>query len=504
MKCFNQIYIVNPKTMVIITVAYVYGWLFTCMAAAMIVPLIFAFFLNETAQVQSFLITSIGTIFIGGALILALKNEPHDTGRKQGLLLLATIWFILPLIAALPFYFSKTPYNFLQAYFEAVSGFTTTGATIFVDVSELPKSILVWRALLQWIGGLVTLLILAAILAPVIAADDLEGDFRQTKHATGGGKQQISQALPIILPIYSFLTISCFFLLVISKIPIFDAFCLSFSTVSTGGFMPRPGDIALYGSPLAELVLSFFMFLGAVNIIWVNSICQGRMQLLKQFREPIWIATAIITIGFLLAITLAIKSPEKNFSAFYHSLTLGLLTASSFISTTGFQVSTQTKELIPYIIIIVLCLIGGGRLSTAGGLKFFRIVAMFSHSFRELVQLLFPHGVRPANLTSYNMDSMIMRSVWANFTLIIFAICMLTVIISLTGLPFSAALLASVSAISNIGSAYNLTSLPELTIAQSYTAMHPGAHAALCFGMILGRVEVLALLSIFNMSYWKS
>ncbi len=474
------------------------------MAAAMLVPLSFAISSGDSSEVQAFLATAIGAGFFGGALILALKGQQQETGRRQGLFLLGTIWFVLPMIAALPFYFAKTPHNFLQAYFEAVSGFTTTGATIFIDVSELPRSIIVWRALLQWMGGLTTLLTLAAILAPVVAADDVEGDFRQLKHATARAKQHIFLAIPIILPVYAIMTIGCFLFLVFTEIPIFDAFCLSLSTVSTGGFMPRPGGISLYGSPEAELVLSVFMFLGAVSIVWVSALANGRFRSLKELKEPIWIGVAILASGILLAFILTWNSPETSAESVYHSFTLGLMTMASYISTTGFAAGSQTKDLIPYILVIVVCLIGGGRLSTAGGLKFFRVAAMLRQSSRELMQLVFPHGVRPANFSSANMDSMIMRSVWANFALIIMALWLLTAVIAITGLPLSAAFLAAVSAISNIGPAYTLTSVADLTTAQSYAAMHPGAHAALCLGMILGRVEVLALLSLMNGAYWRS
>ncbi len=490
--------------MVVISVAYVFGWLFACLAASMLIPLAFALVQGELAEVRAFLATATGTGFLGGALILALKEQQQESGRKEGLFLLGVIWFIIPVVAAFPFYFAKVPEDFLKAYFEAVSGFTTTGATIFVDVSELPNSIIVWRALLQWMGGLTTLLTLAAILAPVVAADDVEGGFRQFKHTTSKANQHILMAIPMILPIYFIMTLGCFLLLVFTKIPIFDAFCLSLSTVSTGGFMPRPGSIALYGSPAAELVLSLFMFLGAVSIVWVSALSNGRFRVVVQLREPWWIGAVILIFGLLLSAVLLIQSPEKNVQTFYYSVTAGVMTIASFVSTTGFLVSSQTKELLPYIIVILLCIVGGGRLSTAGGLKFFRIQAMFKQSSRELMQLVFPHGVRPANFSSANMESMIMRSVWANFALIIMALWLMTAVVSITGLPLSAAFLASVSAISNIGPAYTFTSLPDLTTAQSYAAMHPGAHAALCLGMILGRVEVLALLSVMNTYYWRS
>ncbi|MEM7619469.1 MAG: potassium transporter TrkG [Pseudomonadota bacterium] len=486
------------------SVIYVYGWLFAFMALAMLVPIGFAFAYNEPKVVQAFIVTALATGFLGVAIVFALKGQNTKHTRRQSLFLLGTVWFILPCVAALPFYLAQTPNTLLQAYFEAVSGLTTTGATIFVDLSEIPKSIIVWRALIQWIGGFITLLSLVAILAPVIMADAFDNKFRQVRQTLPAAHRQLFETLPKIFPIYALLTLTCFLFLLIAKIPAFDAFCLSLSTVSTGGFMPRPGSISLYGSPFAEFVLTVFMFLGAVSILWVKQMVEFKWRNLLKVREPMWIAGIIFGLGSMLAIRLLLDAPSAELSAISHTFTLGLATAASFVSTTGFVVSDRTQDILPFTVVIMICILGGGRMSTAGGLKFFRFSAMLGQSGRELVQLIFPHGVQQARYSTQNHNSLVMRSVWANFAVMMITMWLLAALIAVTGLPLSASLLAALSSISNIGPAYSLTALPDLTIAQSYAAMHPGAHAALCLGMILGRVEILALLSLLNIAYWRS
>ena len=490
--------------MLFFSIAHAYGWLFAVMAAAMTLPIAIAVAFEETSVAHAFVATAAILGFVGGALIFALKGTEILAGRRQGLFLLCTIWLVVPLVAALPFYISGHPGSLVPAYFEAVSGFTTTGATVFIDLSNVPHSILVWRSFLQWLGGLITLLALAVILGPLTGHDLLDGQLRQIGRSTHGTLHHTASAIRSILPIYGGLTLACFTLLLSASIPPFDAFCLSLSTLSTGGFMPRSGTIALYGSSSAELVLAIFMFLGAVNMLWIRAILQFRWRNLRAIKEPVWIGVTMLVLGVLLTIPLLINSPEAGFRSVYHSFTLGLATAASFVSTSGFAISDRTHDAIPYMFVLIICLIGGGRFSTAGGLKFFRVAAMFRQSGRELRFLVFPHGVRPSRYGKESSDIQVLRTLWTNFTVVIIALFILTAILAASDVPLSAGLLAAVSAVSNIGPAYFFLPVAEIASAPPYGEMAPSAQLALCLGMVLGRVEVLALLSLMNFAYWRS
>ena len=268
--------------------------------------------------------------------------------------------------------------------------------------------------------------------------------------------------------------------------------------------MPRSGTIALYGSSSAELVLSIFMFLGAINLLWIRAVLQFRWTTLREIKEPISIGIIMLLLGVLLTIPLLLNSPETGFRSVYHSLTLGLATAASFVSTSGFAISDRTQDAIPYMVVLIICLVGGGRFSTAGGLKFFRVAAMFRQSGRELRFLLFPHLVRPSRYGKESSDIQILRTLWSNFTVVIIVLFLLAAILAATGVPFSAGLLAAISSISNIGPAYSFLPVAEITSAPPFGEMSPIAQLALCLGMILGRVEVLALLSLMNFAYWRS
>ncbi|MGI9387836.1 MAG: TrkH family potassium uptake protein [Methyloligellaceae bacterium] len=490
--------------MFLLSIAYAYGWLFAVMSAAMLLPVPFALTFEESNVIGAFVVTSAILAFAGGALIFALKGTKLRTGRRLNLFVLCTIWLIMPLFAALPLYISGQPDGLVAAYFEAVSGFTTTGATVFVDLADVPRSILVWRSILQWLGGFTTLLALGVLIGPLTGQERLGAELRQIGHSKHSIAQDVATAIRTILPVYGGLTLACFALLVFAAIPPFDAFCLALSTLSTGGFMPRSGTIALYGSSAAELILALFMFLGAVSLLWVRAILQFRWGMLREIREPVSIGLIILFLGVLLTVPLLINSPETGVRSVYRSLTLGLATAASFVSTSGFAVSDRTQDAIPYMFVLVICLVGGGRFSTAGGLKYFRVAAMFRQSGRELRFLLFPHLVRPSRYGKESRDISILQTLWSNFVVIVLVLIALTAILSTGGVPLSAGLLAAISSVSNIGPAYSFLPVAEIASAPPFGEMGSSAQLALCGGMMLGRVEGLALLSLMNFAYWRS
>lgn len=486
------------------TVLYVFGWLFVTLSAAVIVPLGIAATLQETEAAQAFLATSVITGFIGGGLILSFKEKNNTISRKESLLLAGLIWLVVPIPIALPFYFTGFPNDILKAYFEAVSGYTTTGATILADLSELPASLLFFRSFVQWLGGLSTLLFFGLILGPLTGPERVDPTLRQINMADLGTGRRFKEAAYTILPIYAGMTFCCFVALVLTQIPTFDALCLSLSTLSTGGFIPRAGTISLYGSPAAELTLTIFMFLGAVSIFWVRSVIQRQWRGVASTKEPLHIGAAILFFGLILSVPLFISSPEQGLTSLYHSFTLGLSSAASFITTTGFAMSTQTVDAIPYTVLILMCLVGGGAFSTAGGLKFFRVKAMFAMSARDLQKLRFPHGVLPTDKDLVEAKGSATSILAANFSVIIIAIIALSLILSVTDLPLTGAFLAAVSAIGNVGPAFEQSGLPELAGEVYYADLTPAGLIAICAGMIFGRVEVLALLTLFNFAYWRS
>ncbi|MEM8743889.1 MAG: potassium transporter TrkG [Pseudomonadota bacterium] len=486
-----------------VAVLYILGWVLAATAAAMLVPAIFAVAVDSIVQVQAFVVPATMVGFFAGCLIIAFKSRQVFSDRRQSLLLLTLVWFIVPVAAALPFYTSGFPADAIGAYFEATSGFTTTGATVLSDLSQVPASVIVWRALLQWFGGLATLVMLAALLAPLSGTALHDRQLRLVGHSAHGTLLHMKEAIREITPLYSALTAACFTALTVSGLPPFDAFCLALSTLSTGGFMPRDGTIALYGSPLAELLLAFFMVVGAVSIIWIRAIFQRRWSIVRETHEPVWIFWIVGILGVLLAIALAVRAGDWDIWVLGHTLTLGLATVASVISTTGFAISEQTQLLFPYMVLLCLCVVGGGRFSTAGGLKVYRVLSMMRQLGREFRLLVYPHGVRPARQATEAIDIEIIKSTWIMLTAVILIIGVIALLVAWSGVPFSGALLAATGAVSNIGPAYEFARIAEYPDAPTYGEMGPFAQLVLCAGMVFGRVEILALLSVFNVLFWR-
>lgn len=486
-----------------VAVFSILGWLLSASAIAMFVPAAFAVALDPVAVAQAFLVPIIVIGFLGGTLILAFRGREMLTSRRDNLVLLGMIWIVTPVAGALPLYMTGYPDRAMAAVFEAVSGFTTTGATVFLDLESVPASVIVWRALLQWIGGLTTLLAIAAVLGPLAGTDLFDRQLRLIGRSTHGSVHHLVESVRTILPLYLALTTGCFVALVLSQVPAFDAFCLALTTVSTGGFMPRGGAIADYGSPAAELMLTVFMVLGAVSIVWIAALFQGRWPVVRETHEPFWFMWLVLASGVLAGILLLAQREEASALAFARDLAAGLATAASWITTTGFPVSAHETTVIPYMIVLTVCIIGGGRFSTAGGLKLYRVVAMLRQLGRELALLVYPHGVRPARSGEEERDAEVMKMVWTAFAALIAAISILAVILSAQGVPFSDALLAAVGALSNVGPVYEVWRGGELAAGPGYGEMGTTAQLALSVGMILGRVEIVAMAGLLSLLYWR-
>jgi len=486
-----------------LAVFYILGWLLAISATAMLIPAAFAVALDSIAVVEAFLFPAVVIGFIGVNMLIAFRGQEYLGGRRQSVFLLAAVWVVVPLAGALPLYAAGFPEEFVPAFFEAASGFTTTGASVIVDLASVPSAIIVWRAVLQWMGGLATLLILATVLGPLVGGDLLDRQFRLVARSEQRSTRQLAETGRTIFLIYGSLTLLCFLGLLLSGLPAFDAFCLSLSTVSTGGFMPREGTIALYGSSMAEIVLAVFMLLGAVSIVWVQAVIFGRWTLVKEMREPFLIGLFVLLLGTAITVMLLQESPITSIRSVFDAIALGLATAASLLSTSGFLVSERAHSFVPFMVVFAICVVGAGGFSTAGGLKVHRVWAMFRQLGRELRLLVYPHGVRPSAFGGESREVELMTAIWTTFAAFILAIGALAVVLAAAGVPFAGAFLASASAIGNIGPAYELTRVVDFPNAPSFADMSPWSQLALCGGMILGRTEVVVLLSLLSVAYWR-
>ncbi len=485
-------------------VLYALGWLLVGMGLAMLAPLLKALAVGEWRVAMGFALVLVALVFIGGSLALTLRGRGGLATRRETIFLLACIWLLFPIAAAVPIYLSGALEKPVAALFEATSGLTTTGATIFRELGETPRAIILWRAQLQWLGGLITVLGFAAL----IASRRPEG-----RGSAQPAQKQSNQARYLVLPrstlftvlfVYLGLSVTVLFGLWGAGVPVFDAACLAMSSVSTGGFMPRAGTIELYGAPFAEIVLGLAMFAGAVSPLWIHGLLRRPRRRRRGDSEPLWIAGAILLATVIIALHVLMVTPEPSLHAYFRALTSAFAAAASLVTTSGFAVSQKAQEALPILVVLAVTFVGAGMYSTAGGLKFRRLGTLLRSSALEIHTLIFPHSSLTSGAGGSDQHRLsAVGAVWASFALLLLATALLALVVSGEGLGLSASLLAAVSAIANAGPIYELTSTPELELAPTFAAMSPTAQLALCLGMILGRFELLALLSLFNLAYWR-
>ncbi|MEC9367818.1 MAG: potassium transporter TrkG, partial [Pseudomonadota bacterium] len=434
--------------MPLLTVLYLFGWTLLSLAGVMLIPVVVALRLDGIAAAQTFAVPAVLLCILSSLLIMAFRGHNELQRRRQNLLLLVCAWLLIPAAAALPLYLAGFPGNFLHAYFEAVSGFTTTGATIFDDLGQLPKSIILWRAMLQWLGGLTTLLALLALLGSLSGTDLMDRQLRLIGRPAQDGAENLFEVMQSVAPLYLALTVVCFLLLVVFGTPSFEALCLALSAISTGGFAPRSQPLAAYVPPAAQLVLALFMILGAVSFVWVRAIFQMRWPIIRETREPFWIIWLTGAAALVAIVVLSAVEPAYGPGGAFRLVASGIASAASLISTTGFVITDPARFPLPVILLATVCIVGGGRFSTAGGLKVFRVFLMLRQVSRELRQLIYPHGVRAARFGDEARESELLKATWITFAAFIITLGTIMALVAYSGVPVAGALLAAAGALS--------------------------------------------------------
>lgn len=472
-------------------------------ATALIIPFLIAVYLEESQAVLIFGSTAAAYAFFASAIFISLRGKERGLKRIEtfGLLLLA--WILLLFSGALPLGLSLgMPTS--QALFETVSAITTNNASTFPEIVALPKSVLFWRVQLQWLGGFLTLLSMVIVLAPTGVGGLPKRQIALLERVGFGGGGRILKTCVQIGTTYVGLTFTCAVLLFLSGMPLFESFSLASGALSTGGFMPVDGGVSSLNTPAAYPILMVFMIIGATSILWHRMIIIRRGQLLREHRESYFIIGAVLLLGLLLSIGF---SQSANLSASGQGITneilSGFFLAASLISTTGYEWVDGDIGKIPPIVVGCIILIGGGAFSTAGGLKFYRLGGMLTQSFQELNRLVFPHSIQSERFGGSLAEISVLKAIWSLLIVAVLIVWVCASVLSLDGIPFEAALIASLSAFSAVGSAYD-PNWNNLGLWPEFSEMALLSKSALGVTMLLGRIEVLVFFGLFNMTYWNT
>ncbi len=475
------------------TVFFTLGVLQVILGLAMIIPVIIQFIYNELDS--SFISSGIITIIFG--ILFFLSNLDHDKrlNLPQAFLLTALSWLSIAVFGSLPFIFSSLNLNITDAFFESMSGITTTGSTVIVNLEIAPKSILLWRAILQWLGG-IGIIVMAITLMPIMNV----GGMQLFKISSNDNAEKIlpkSKEISLrLIIIYSSLTFLCAFFYKVFGMNFFDSLTHSMTTIATGGFSNYNESIGYFDSSLIEITSMIFILLGSIPFIAYIKFLNGDK---KIFYSDTQIKSFFIIIIFSISALFIYLALIKQ-SLFEISLRSVAFNVISILTGTGYV----TKDFdqwgnFPLIFFIVLMFIGGCAGSTACGIKIFRIQLLYRFLSNQLKKIIYPRGIFIIKYDNNNIDDKFMSSVISFIFLYIIIFFCLTAILSLTGLDFITSISGAATSISNVGPGLGETIGPN----GNFSSLSEPSKWALSMGMILGRLELFAILVLFIPSFWR-
>jgi len=469
-----------------------FGYLLLLLSILILLPVILMIMYNETGYIKFVFPSSL--CFLTGCFLVKFYHSETEVRLREGIAIISVTWISYCIIGSLPYLMSSHMTSVVDAIFESVSGFTTTGSTVITNLDSFPKSLLFWRSFSQWIGGM-GVIILALALLPFLKVGGMQ-ILNKDIHGPTQEKlvPRIKTSLRIISTIYFFLTILLFGFLVFFGMPPFQAICTTFSTISTGGFSISNSGFLFTTNPMIFWTLSLFMILAATNFSLHYLAFRGKWDVYLKSNEFVsYILIVFIAISILGSINL---SSDKNFFLY---LSKTIFQTISFATTTGFYSTHYEKwSIFSQYILVVLIFIGGCAGSTSGGMKMIRIILLHKNSLIQIFRLIHPKGIKSLVFDSKPISENLIQSVLSFFILNIYLLVFGTFLISLTGLDILTAGSSILSNLLNLGTGFGLIS-PEGTYS-SFTAM---GKIILCFFMLIGRVEIFCFLVLFIPSFWR-
>jgi trk system potassium uptake protein TrkH len=449
---------------------------------------------NEPAA-SSFLYSALITLITGILVFTPLRNEEKVYGTREGYIINTCIWLLFSAFGSLPFLFSSSADNFTDAFFESISGFTTTGATIFTDIESLPHGILFWRSLTQWLGG-IAIITLSFYVLPVMKSLNIQLSTTEfSGQMTGKIHPKVIETTKRLISIYIILTLAEAVLLIIGKMPFFDAICHSLSTLSTGGFSTRNNGLAAFSSPYIKAVITLFMFFAGMNPALFYFTLKRNFR--KVFHNSEFTLYAFLAIGCsLLVASLLFFTSGVPFSA---ALSKGFFHTISIITTTGFYTENfgQWGNIL-ITIIFILMFTGGMAGSASGGIKIIRLMIIAKNNRHESKRLIHPYAYLPFRISQKNVPQNVVYNLLIFIILYFISLCTGTILISFLDYDVVTSFSTTASMLGNIG-----PGLGKFSPFTNYAYMPSIGKWILCSLMLLGRLELLAVIVLFTRSFYK-
>ena len=475
------------------TVFFTLGVLQIILGISMIIPIVIQIIYGELDS--SFIGAGIITIIFGILFFLANLDHDKKLNLQQAFLLTSLSWLSIAIFGSLPFVFSSLQLSITDSLFESMSGITTTGSTIIINLNDSPKGILLWRALLQWLGG-IGIIVMAITLMPIMNV----GGMQLFKISSNDASEKILPkskeiALSLIL-IYSGLTFICSIFYKIFGMNYFDSITHAMTTIATGGFSNYNESIGYFNSATIEITAIIFIILGSIPFIAYIKFLNGNKRIFisdSQIRTFIKIIiVSIIILFFYLAFQ------NKNLSEInLRSIAFNVV---SILTGTGY-VTQQFDNWgsFPLIFFLILMFIGGCAGSTTCGIKIFRVQILYLFLVNQLKKIIYPRGIFVIKYDSNNVDDKFMSSIISFIYLYIIIFFFITALLSLSGLDFVTSISAAATSISNVGPGLGTIIGPN----GNFSQLPDFSKWVLSFGMILGRLELFAILVLFLPSFWQ-
>ena len=436
------------------------------------------------------------TTLVGLTTLLFTKNrEEYHLSHRDGVAIVTLGWIMAGLFGTLPYLFSGAIPNFTNAYFESISGFTTTGATILTDIESLPKGVLLWRSQTQWIGGMGIIVLSIAIL-PFLGVGGMQLYRAEIPSPVVDKlKPRISETAKTLWKVYLLITFVEVVLLTLGGMPVFDSICHAFCTMPTGGFSNKNASIAHYNSAYFDGVFIIFMLLAGINFSLHYKLIKGDLRIFG--RDPECRVFLILVVLFTLIITMNLYGPVYDSLA--ASFRYAAFQVGSIITTTGFITADYEKWPALSQQILLLCMFLGAMAgSTGGGIKIMRIMLLIKHSYQEIFRIIHPHAVTTVKLGGRPVPSEVINSIWGFFILYIGLFIAATLIMAAIGLDFISALASVAASIGNIGPGLGLVGPVK-----NYLSIPAEGKWVLVLCMLLGRLEIYTVIALFTPEYWR-
>ena len=446
-----------------------------------------------------FLLSTIITLLAGVIGLLVGRRAESRMGEREGYVIVAMVWVVFSAFGLLPYYLSGQVPSLTDAWFESMSGFTTTGATIIPDLEVITHGLLFWRSLTQWIGGMGIIVLSIAIL-PIFGLNGMQLYAAEVSGLTYEKvSPRIADTAKMMWSIYVLLTVTEVVALWLCGMNVFDAVCHSFSTIATGGFSTHNNSLEYYDSAAIHYTVTFFMFISGINFVLLIYLLRGKTRYFFKDEELRWYSVAVAMFAVLLTVGLYVARPGWSAVEMERAFRDSIFTVISSMTSTGYTISDYMYwPVVAWVVIFFLMLTGACAGSTAGGIKWVRLAIIMKNGVAEFQRRIHPNAIIPVKLNEKAVPQQTINNIMAFLIFYVFIIVVTVVIFCATGVDFDEAIGSAVSAIGNVG-----ISIGQFGPAGTYAEFPVVAKWVMSFVMLIGRLEIFTVLLLFTRALWR-